>query len=104
MCQRTKEIGFHKSLVVVDPFKAHFADDVAAATLICHTGVVKVPAVCTSKVQRLDVCINKPFKSNLRECWQDHVVKVVKDAGDDANNNPTIPDKTFEINSSFYVN
>ena len=27
--------------------------------------------------------------SNLREYWEDHVVKVVKDAGDEASNNPT---------------
>ena len=39
--ERTKEIDSHKSLMVVDVFKAHFKDDVAAK-LIGHTGVVKV--------------------------------------------------------------
>ena len=57
--------------------------------LIGHRGVVKVPARCTFKVQPLDVCINKPFKSIIRECWEDHVVKVEKDTGDDANKNPS---------------
>ena len=49
--------------MVMVVFKAHFTDDVAAAMLIGQTGVVKVPEGC--KVQPLDVCINKPFKSVL---------------------------------------
>ena len=75
--------------MVMDSFKAHFTDGVTAAMLIGHTGVVKVPTGCTSKLQPLNVCINKPFKFILRECWEDHVVKAVKDAGDEANNNPS---------------
>ena len=50
-----------------------------------HTGLVKVLAGCTSK----DLCINKLFKFILRKCWEDHVVKVMKDVGDEANNNPS---------------
>ena len=83
MRKRTKEISFHKSLMVIDAF----TDNVAAAMLIGHTGVVKLPAGCTCKSQPIDVCINKPFKSIPRECYGDHVVKVKKDAGDEANNN-----------------
>ena len=70
----------------MDAFKAHFTDDVAAAIIIGHTGVVKAPAGHTSKVQPLDVCINKPFKSVLSECWKNYVVKVVKGVGDEENN------------------
>ena len=58
---------------------------VAAAMLNGHTGLVKVLAGCTSK----DLCINKLFKFILRKCWEDHVVKVMKDVGDEANNNPS---------------
>ena len=72
-----------------------FTNDLAAAMLIGHTDVVKFPAGCTSKVQPLDVCINKPFKYILKECWEDHVVKVVKDAGDETNNTPS-----FTLSSS----
>ena len=73
-------------------FRAYATNDVAAAAiLIGHTGVVKVPARCTSKIQPLDTCINKLFKSILRECWEDHVVKLVKDAGYEANNDPMYP-------------
>ena len=87
--RKNKEVGFHKSLMAMDSFKAHFTDDIAAAMLVGHSRFVKVPAGCTSKVQPLDVCINKPFKSILSECWEDHVVKVVKDAKDETNNNPS---------------
>ena len=73
--------------MVMDTFKAYFTDNVAAAMLIGHTAVVKVPAGFTIKVQPLDVCVNKPFKSLLREFWEDHVAKRVKDAGDETRNN-----------------
>ena len=73
----------------MDAFKARYTDDLGTAILLCHTGVVNVPAGCTSKVQPLEACISKLFKSTLRECWEDHVVKVVKDARDEANNNPS---------------
>ena len=81
--KRTKEIGFHKSLNVMDAFKAHFTEDAAATMLIGHTGIVKVPAGCTSKVKTLDVCIKKPFRSILRKYWEEYVVKVVKNAGNE---------------------
>ena len=68
--------------------KAHFTDDAAVAQLIGHNAVLKVPVGYTSKEQPLDVCINKSLRSILRQCWEDHVVKVGKDAGDEANNNP----------------
>ena len=71
----TKEIGFHKSLMVMDALKAHFTDDVAAVMLIRHTSVVKAPPSFTFKVQLLDV--NKPFLFTQSECWEDQVVKVV---------------------------
>lgn len=72
--------------MAMDAFKAHFADDVAAM-VIGHIG--HIPAGCASKVQPLDLYINKSFKSILRECWEDHAVKVLKDAGDKANFNPS---------------
>ena len=64
-----------------------FTHNVAAAMLIGPAGVAKFPAGCfISKLQPLVVCINKLFKSILRECWEDHVVKVVKESGDEGNN------------------
>ena len=39
--RKNKKMGFHKFLMVMDVFKAHFTDDVATAMLISHTSVVK---------------------------------------------------------------
>ena len=39
--RKNKKMGFHKFLMVMDAFKAHFTDDVATAMLISHTSVVK---------------------------------------------------------------
>ena len=44
---------------------------------------------CISEVQSLDVCINELFKSILRECWEHYVVNLVKDAWNEARNNPS---------------
>ena len=89
MRERTKEKGFHNYLMIMDAFKAHFTGNVSLAKLIGHTDVVNVPKACTFKVQPLDVCINKPFKPILKDCWEGQVVKVVKAAGDEASNNPS---------------
>ena len=70
-----------------------FMEDVAAM-LIGYTGVVKVLAGSIFKVQPLDVFIKKSFKYILREFWEDHVIKLVKDARDEANNN-----LNFKLNS-----
>ena len=43
-----KNTSFHKSLMVMDAFKFHFMDFVAAAILICCASVVKDLAGCTS--------------------------------------------------------
>ena len=61
--ETNKGIGFYWSLIIMDAFKAHFTEDVAAAMLKGHTSVVKVPRGYTSKLQPIDVYINKP--SNL---------------------------------------
>ena len=63
--------------------------------LIGHTTVVKVPAV-----QPLHVCIIKRFKSVLRECWEDHVVKEIKNARDGAKSNPSYSNPSNNNNPS----
>ena len=36
-----------------------------------------VPPGCYSKCQSLNVCINKPFKGVLRNCWEDYGAYIV---------------------------
>ena len=38
-----------------------------------NVGSQEVPAGCTSKVQVLDVSLNRPFKSVIKECCEDYV-------------------------------
>ena len=39
------------------------------------TSLVKVPPECTSRVQVVDVLIDKPFKDEVRSLFEDHVDK-----------------------------
>ena len=39
--------------------------------------VAIIPSGCTSKIQPLDVCLNKPFKSTLRNKWLEYVESLV---------------------------
>ena len=37
-----------------------------------------IPPGCTSKCQPMDVCINKPFKAILRQCWANYISKIIE--------------------------
>ena len=60
-----KSTSFHKSLMVMDAFKFHFMDFVAAAMLIGCTSVVKI-LHDVQLTYSLHACVKKPFKSILR--------------------------------------
>ena len=36
--------------------------------------MVVIPGGCTSKLQPLDVAINRPYKDILRRCWQTYIL------------------------------
>ena len=72
-----KELDFNRSLMVYDAFKAHTTDEMKAALSINSTNIIMVPPGCTSKCQPLDVCINKPFKGVLRNCWEGYVADIM---------------------------
>lgn len=63
--------------MAIDAFRVYFMEDIVASVL------TEFPAGCTSKVQPIDVCM---YPLNVSRY---HVVKEVKDAGDEANNNPS---------------
>ena len=75
--KKQKELDFNRSLMVYDAFKVHTTDEIKAVLSINSANLVTVPPGCTSKCQPLDVCINKPFKGVLRNCWQDYVADIV---------------------------
>ena len=56
----------HKSLLIWDMFKSHLCENIKATIKRCNG--------LTSIIQPLDVCLNKPFKDGLRQCWNEWMV------------------------------
>ena len=53
----------HHRLLIVDSYKPHKADSsVHMAKERCNADVVIIPGGCTSLIQPMDRCLNKPFK------------------------------------------
>ncbi len=62
----------HRRLLVVNSYKPHHADSsIRIAKERCNADVVIIPGGCTSLVQPMDKCINKPFKESMRASWED---------------------------------
>ena len=59
---------------MLDSFSAHITPAVKKKLKEINTVLVVVPGGCTSKVQPLDVCLNKPFKSYVRHYWSEYVM------------------------------
>lgn len=60
-----------RRLLVVDSYKPHQSEEsITMAKERCNADVIIIPGGCTSIVQPMDKCINKPFKENMRQSWQ----------------------------------
>ena len=57
-----------------------------AVLSINSTNLIRLPLGCTSKCQSLNVCINKPFKGVLRNCWEDYVADIVTNLSEEEQN------------------
>ena len=58
-----------RSLLIMDAFSAHETEDIFDLAKSHIVDLAIIPGGCTSKVQPLDVCLNKPFKDVLRKKW-----------------------------------
>ncbi|WAQ99390.1 POGK-like protein [Mya arenaria] len=67
-----------KALIVWDMFHAHIVD-VVKPKLGRRMYQSVIPGGCTSVLQPLDVCLNKPFKSNMRIKWNDWMINGTKE-------------------------
>jgi hypothetical protein len=56
-----------KSLLIWDMFHAHLLESVKNNLKQRRTYQAVIPGGCTSILQPLDVCLNKPFQANMRE-------------------------------------
>ena len=62
--------------MIADVHRAQQTDSVKELLKKYKTSLVHVPPACTSRVQVVDVLINKPFKDEVRSLLEDHVGKI----------------------------
>ena len=63
------------SLLFLDSFSAHLTDKVKDAFKRYNTTIVVIPGGCPSVLQPLDVSVNKPVKSILRQSWEQYMLE-----------------------------
>lgn len=78
MLSRVKEILLPHTkkkccLLVMNSFHAHLMDFVKETLQKGNTVTTIIPGSCTSKVQPLDMSLNKPFKVALRKSWSSFI-------------------------------
>ena len=66
-----------RALLLIDSFSAHESVEFIQEAQANNVQVSIIPGGCTSKVQPLDVCLNKPFKTVLRSCWHSYIDSLV---------------------------
>ena len=65
------------ALLVWDTFSGHMTTDVAEMLRKNNITVTVIPGGCTSKIQPLDVCLNKRFKNHCRRHWVEYMQQQV---------------------------
>ena len=67
-----------KSMLVWDCFSVHLVDSVKHRTKAHNTDMVVIPGCLTSVLQPLDVSLNKPMKSKIRDSYNDWMMNGEK--------------------------
>ena len=73
----TKHTQKRHALLVWDTFSGHMTEDVSALLSRNNVTSAVIPGGCTSKVQPLDVCLNKPFKGLFQNKWMDYMQQAM---------------------------
>ena len=63
------------ALLALDTFTGHLTETVRAAFDKCGTKLLVIPGGCTSVLQPLDISINKPLKSYIRQSWCQYMIE-----------------------------
>ncbi|KAE9546655.1 hypothetical protein FO519_010133, partial [Halicephalobus sp. NKZ332] len=58
------------SMIILDSARCHLTDNVREEMKQCSK-VAVIPGGLTKFLQPLDISVNKPFKENLRNCWEE---------------------------------
>ena len=79
-----EELGLpdHDSLLMLDSFKAHITEKIETRMKEHGTTHCVIPGGCTSKLQPLDVSLNKPFKQVMKGCGANFIHTAVGEASD----------------------
>jgi hypothetical protein len=64
-----------KKILLADVHRAQQTDGVKALLTKKMTSLCNIPPGCTSRVQVVDVMVNKPFKDEVRRLFEDHLDK-----------------------------
>lgn len=64
-----------KSMLILDSFRGHLTDEVKSRIAEGNSDLVVIPGGLTSRLQSLDVCINKPFKAYVQEQYETWLMK-----------------------------
>ena len=67
-----------RSLLVWDMFRSHITENSKARLSRTNTDIAVIPGGLTSLLQPLDVSLNKPFKGNVREEWNNWMLNGEK--------------------------
>ena len=63
------------ALLSLDTFSGHLTSVVKEAFDKCRTKLLVIPGGCTSVLQPLDISINKPLKSYIRQSWCQYMIE-----------------------------
>lgn len=72
--RKKSEFGDDVFLLILDQCRTHMTESVRNAFIACNTIIEFIPGGYTSRLQVLDMGVNKPFKGHLRSQFDDWIV------------------------------
>jgi hypothetical protein len=72
LAENMKDAAF--AHLILDSFRVHYVNDVVSSIQELGCLISYIPGGGTSKIQVLDVGVNKPFKNNLQNYWTEWMV------------------------------
>jgi DDE superfamily endonuclease len=69
-----KVVRADKTYLLMDEFSVHWMTTCCNAIKECGSEVDYILGGCTSKLQVMDVRVNKPFKGHMREAYENFMI------------------------------
>ncbi|CAB4399489.1 unnamed protein product [Rhizophagus irregularis] len=76
---KRERVSNPQSSLVLDSFSAHIVDSVKRCFGEKNTNIAVIPGGLTSRLQPLDVSVNKSFKTKMRRNYNEWMAEVVKE-------------------------